>query len=122
MLADPFTIAANSPTPSLVMAIIKSDGYGSLRVDTGGNGYNLKINHSPNAKTGSKHYMQITQDKDSVNPYTSATQRVTASAALSIFVPPFGFTSTNIVDLVEALIDTLNDSEVTIARLVQNQS
>jgi len=122
VLADPFTIAANSPTPSLVFAMQKSDGYGSLRIDTGLNGYRLKINHTPNPKVGDKHYIQILQDKDSTNPYTSATQRVTATASLSIFVPPFGFSSTNMVDLVEALFDTILDSEVTIARLLTSQS
>jgi len=121
MLADPVTIAANAPTPALVFAITKSDGYGANRVDTGGNGYDLVVNHTP-GKSTSRHYVKITQSKDAVNPYTGATQRVSASVSVSVSAPTFGFTSANLVDLWEALVDTVNDSEVTMARILQNQS
>lgn len=121
MLADPVTIAANAPTPSLVFAITKSDGYGANRVDTGGNGYDLTISHTP-GKTTNRHYVKITQVKDAVNPYTSQTQRVQASVSVSVSSPTFGFTSANLVDLWEAIADTINDSEVTMARILQNQS
>lgn len=121
MLADPFTIAANAPTPSLVMAITRSDGYGSERVDTGSNGYKTVINHTP-GKNGDRHYVKLTQEKDAVNPYTGQTQRVVASVSVSVAVPSFGFTSANMVDLWEAIVDTINDAEVTMARILQNQS
>jgi len=121
MLADPFTIAANAPTPSLVMAITKSDGYGSERVDTGGNGYNTVINHTP-GKNGDRHYFKITLTKDATNPYSGLVQKQTASVSVSVAVPPFGFTTANMVDLWEALVDSINDAEVTMTRLLQNQS
>jgi predicted aspartyl protease len=56
MIADPVTVAAASPTPSLVLLVVKSDGYGSERVDTGGNGYTVITNHTKN-KAGSRHYV-----------------------------------------------------------------
>jgi hypothetical protein len=121
MLADPFTIAANAPTPSLVMAITRSDGYGSERVDTGGNGYSAKFSHTP-GKNGDRHYVQIVRTKDATNPYTGLTQKQTASVSVSVSGAAFGFTTAEMVDLWEAIVDTINDSEVTMTRILQNQS
>lgn len=124
MLVDPFTIAAASPTPQLVFGVIRSDGYGSERVDTGGNGYKCIINHQPgkNVQSGNRHYMQIAQTKNATNPYTTLVQSLTAHASLAIYVPPFGYTDAEMIALVKALTDTLADSEVTTARILQNQS
>jgi hypothetical protein len=122
MLPDPVTIAANSPTPSIVWGVIRSDGYGTERIDTGANGYGLVINHTPNAKTGNRHYLRITQTKDATDPYTGLTRKVSASVSVAVSDAPFGFTSANLVDLVELAIDTLNDSEVTITKFVGMQS
>lgn len=61
MLPDPVTIAAASPTPSLVFTIVKNDGYGSERKDSGGNGYTVITNHSYQKGGGDKHYIQTTQ-------------------------------------------------------------
>lgn len=121
MLVDPFTIAASAPTPALVFAIIRSDGYGSERIDTGGNNYALMINHDRN-RNGSRHYMKLTQTVDAVHPYTGLTVSKAAFASLSIQRPDFGFSDTDMVALVKALTDTLADSEVTSARLLQFQS
>lgn len=121
MLADPFTIAASAPTPSLVFAVIRSDGYGSERLDTGGNPYSLLINHDKN-RNGSRHYMKITQSVDAVSPYTGLTLKKAAFASLSIQRPDFGFSDGDMIALVKALTDTLADSEVTTARLLQFQS
>jgi hypothetical protein len=121
MLADPVTISASSPTPGLVFAIIRSDNYGSERVDTGGNGYSVVINHSK-GKTGNRHYVQMTVTKDATNPYSGLTQSVKASVSFSISRPPFGFTDTDMVALAKALSDFRDDSEVTTARLLQFQS
>lgn len=122
MLPDPVTIAAASPTPSLVFSVIKSDGYGSERVDTGGNGYSVTISHSKSPKTGNRHYVQMVQTVDATDPYSGATKSVRASVSLSITRPPFGFTDAAIVALRKALTDFLDDSEVTTAKLIQFQS
>lgn len=122
MLVDPVTIAAASPTPSLVLAVVKSDGYGSERVDTGANGYTVLINHSKPKGGGAKHYVQMTQTLDATNPYTGATQKQVASVSLTIVRPAFGFTDAAIVALAKALTDFRDDSEVTTARLIQFQS
>lgn len=121
MLADPVTIAANSPTPSLVLATIKSDGYGSERVDTGAHGYSVIINHTK-SKNGNRHYVQMTQSVDAVDPYSGLTKKQTASVSFSISRPPFGFTDAAIIALATALSDFRDDSEVTTARLIQFQS
>lgn len=121
MLPDPVTIAAAAPTPALVLAVIKSDGYGSERVDIGGNGYSLVINHQK-GKAVSKHYMQLVQTVDAVDPYTGLTKKQTASCSLTITRPSFGFTDAAIVALCKALTDTRDDSEVTTAKLIQFQS
>jgi hypothetical protein len=121
MLADPVTIAANSPTPSLVFALTRSDGYGSERVDTGGNGYYLTINHTP-GKNSNRHYIKLVQKQDAVNPYSGLTVPQEATVSLSISAPTFGFTDASLIALVQALIDTITDAEVTTANLLQNQS
>jgi hypothetical protein len=121
MLPDPVTIAAASPTPSLVFATIKQDGYGSERVDTGGNGYTVVINHTKN-KVGTRHYVQMTQSVDAVDPYSGLTRKQVASVSFTISRPLFGFTDAAIVALAKALTDFRDDSEVTTAKLIQFQS
>jgi hypothetical protein len=121
MLADPVTVAAASPTPSLVLAVVKSDGYGSERVDTGGNGYSVITNHQK-GKSVNKHYVQIVQSVDATDPYTGLVKKQTASCSLTITRPLYGFTDAAIVALCKALTDYRDDSEVTTARLIQFQS
>jgi len=122
MLVDPVTIPAASPTPALVLAITKQEGYGSERVDSGGNGYTVTTSHSKPKGGGSKHYVQMTQSLDATNPYTGATQKQVASVSLTIVRPAFGFSDAAIVALAKALTDYRDDSEVTTARLIQFQS
>jgi hypothetical protein len=121
MLVDPITIAANAPTPALVFAVVSFDGQGSTRMDVA-NSYGLKFNHSANAKTGERHYMQLTQTLTAVNPITGGNSIQVASASLSVSIPSFGWTAASKAALVQALIDTLNDSEVTIPKLIGFQS
>lgn len=122
MLADPITIAANAPTPSLIFKVVKADGYGSERRDAGGV-YSLVITHEDGkGKTANRHYVKISETKDAVNPYTGGTSKQTATVSLSVSRPAFGWTTANIVDLIEALMDTLNDAEFTPSNLVQFQS
>jgi hypothetical protein len=122
MLVDPVTIAAASPTPGLVFAITKSDGYGSERVDTGGNGYTVITNHSKPKGGGDKHYVQVTQTLNATNPYTGLTQKQTASVSMTIVRPAFGFTDAALIALAKLLSDYRDDTEVTTARLIQFQS
>lgn len=122
MLIDPVTVAAASPTPVLVLAVVKQDGYGSERNDTGGNGYTVITNHTKPKGGGSKHYVQMTQTLNAVNPYTGLTQKKVASVSMTINRPDFGFTDAQIVALAKALTDYRDDSEVTTARLIQFQS
>jgi hypothetical protein len=122
MLPDPVTVAARAPTPSLVFTTIKQDGYGSERVDIGGNGYNVVINHTPNKSKGNAHYVQMKQTKDVTNPYSLLVQKAEASVSIAIRRPAFGFTDADVVALVNALVDFVMDSEVTPGKLVQFQS
>ncbi|DAD50230.1 TPA_asm: coat protein [ssRNA phage Zoerhiza.1_5] len=122
MLPDPVTVTAASPTPQLVFSIIKQDGYGSERVDTGGNGYSVIINHSKSATKGTRHYVQMTQTVAATDPITGQTRNVVCSVSFSIARPSFGFTDAAVVALAKALTDFRDDSEVTTAKLVQFQS
>lgn len=121
MLPDPVTVAANSPTPELVLSVIRSDGYGSERVDTNGAGYAVIVNHTP-GKAGNRHYVKISQGVDAVNPYNGLTQKQSASVSLSISRPQFGFDDAEVVALIKALFDFVNDAEVTPLKIVQLQS
>jgi hypothetical protein len=122
MLADPVTVTAASPTPQLVLAVVKSDGYGSERVDTGGNGYTVITNHQRTKGGGDRHYVQMTLQVNAVNPYSGLTEKKTASVSFTINRPSFGFTDAAIVALAKALTDYRDDSEVTTTRLIQFQS
>lgn len=121
MLADPVTIAASSPTPSLVLSITKSDGYGSERVDSGGYGYVVTTKHD-RAKSGNRHYVQLAVTKDATNPYNALVQSQRCAVSFSIIRPAFGFTDADVIAAAKALTDYLADSEVTTARLIQFQS
>jgi hypothetical protein len=120
MLADPITVAASSPNPEIKLAIVNQDAYGTERRDTNNGGYSTKINHAK-LKDGDRHYLQLLLDKDVTDPYTSLVRRKQMSASISFTVPQ-GFTPTEAENLVKALVDTLNDSEVTSAKLLQWQS
>lgn len=120
MLADPITIAASSPNPELKLAIVNQDSYGTERRDLNDGGYSTKIQHAK-LKDGERHYIQLIQDKDVTDPYTSLVRKKQASCSLSITLPQ-GFTLTEGVNLVKALLDTVQDSEVTTAKLLQWQS
>lgn len=122
MLPDPVTVAAASPTPQLVFTIVKQDGYGSERVDTGGNGYTVIINHSRPKGGGDKHYVQMTQTVNATDPYSGLVKKQIASVSLTISRPSFGFTDAAMVALAKALTDFRDDSEVTTAKLLQFQS
>lgn len=120
MLADPITIAAAGSNPELKLAIVNQDSYGTERRDVNGGGYSSKITHAK-LKDGERHYLQLTLEKDVTDPYTSLVRKKQASASISFSIPQ-GFTSTEAENLVKALMDTVNDSEVTAAKLLQWQS
>lgn len=122
MLPDPVTIAAAAPTPALVFTIVKQDGYGSERVDTGGNGYTVTINHQRTKGGGDRHYVQMTQTVNATDPYSGLVKKQIASVSISISRPSFGFTDAAMVALAKALTDFRDDSEVTTAKLLQFQS
>lgn len=121
MLADPVTVTAASPTPVLVFALVRSDGYGSERVDTGGNGYTVITNHTK-GKNGNRHYVQMLVTVNATDPYSGLTRQQTCSASITISRPSFGFTDAAVVAIRKALTDYIDDSEVTTARLLQFQA
>lgn len=122
MLIDPVTIAAAAPTPALVFTIVKNDGYGSERVDTGGNGYTVITNHQRQKQGGDRHYIQMLRTVSAPDPITGLVRKQTASVSLTISRPSFGFTDADMIALAKALTDYRDDSEVTTARLLQFQS
>jgi len=121
MLIDPITVAADAPTPALTFAVVSWNGEGSERKDVANN-YGLKFSHSSNPKTGERHYMQLTQTLTAVNPLTGGNSIQTASVSLSVSIPSFGWTAAAKDALVKALLDTLNDGDVTISKFNQFQS
>ncbi len=122
MLADPVDIAAASPTPALSLAIVSSDGMGSVRTDTGDNGYTVTTNHTKQKGGGSKHYVQMTKSVVAPDPISGVNKTYIASCSLTIVRPLAGFTSAEMVALCKALTDYRDDSQVTTARLLQFQS
>lgn len=121
MLADPVAVAAATPNPAYSFAVVRSDGYGSVRKDVNGTDTEIVIQHTP-GKASKRHYVKITFAKDAVNPYTSQTQRVVASVSLSMTYPSFGFTDADKAAFYLALKSFIDDDQVGIARIVQMQS
>lgn len=121
MLTDPITVAANSPTPALSFAVIAFNGEGSQRKDVTNN-YDLSFSHSSSPKTGERHYMQLKQTIVAVDPITGGNASLQGSVSLSVSIPTFGWTAATKAALVQALLDTLNDSDVTIAKFLGFQS
>jgi hypothetical protein len=113
-------VAASSPNPELKLAIVNQDSYSTERRDLNDGGYTLKINHGK-LKDGERHYIQLLLGKDVTDPYTAVVRRKEASVSLSVSLP-VGFTSTEGVNLIKMLLDTIADSEVTTTKLLQWQS
>lgn len=120
-LPDPITVAPSTPNPEIKYSTIRFDAYGSERIDTNGGGYTLNINHTK-GKNGNRHYIQTVMTKDATNPYTGATVKQSASVSTSIARPLYGFSDADMVALHKAHTDTVADSEVTAAKLIQFQS
>jgi len=122
MLSDPITVAANSPTPALSLALVETVGFGSVRYDST-NKYGLSFNHSSPTSTTSneRHYMQLSQTVNATDLNGNVSVQ-TAKVSLSVTVPPLGWTQAQKVALVQALLDTLNDSDVTITKFLSFQS
>lgn len=121
MLIDPITVAAAAPTPALTFAVVSWNGEGSERKDVT-NGYGLRFAHSSNSKKGERHYMQITQTLTAVDPITGGNSIQTATVSISASFPAFGWTAAAKDALVKALLDTLNDGDVTITKFNSFQS
>jgi len=121
MLVDPVTVTAASPTPQLVLSIVKQDGYGSERKDAA-NGYTVITNHAYQKGGGDKHYLQMQKTVIAADPLTGVSRKQTASVSLTMVRPAFGFTDADFVALAKALTDYRDDSEVTTLKLIQFQS
>lgn len=121
MLVDPVPVAAAAPNPAYSFAVIKTDGYGSVRNDTLGSNVELTITHTP-GKGSTRHYVKLLFPKDAVNPYTGAIQRVNATISLAVSYPSFGFTDADKAAFWLALKSFLDDGDVTFARILQKQS
>jgi hypothetical protein len=118
MLPDPLALAANAPTPALNFAVIRSDGYGAERRDSGGL-YGLTINHST-SKNGDRHYLKISKTVDATNPYNDLVTPQSASISVSISRPPYGFDATAMEALYTAMTDAI--SEATFASVLNFES
>lgn len=121
MLVDPVTVVAAAPTPELKFSIISVNGTGTERVDTNGGGYTLLTQHTKTSKS-TRHYLQIQQTVNAVDPYSGLTKKQVASVSMTISRPLFGFTDAQMIALAKALTDYRDDSEVTTARLLQMQA
>jgi hypothetical protein len=120
MLTDPISVSADSPNPALSFVLIQQDGLGSQRRDPGGE-YALVVNHST-SKSGDRHYVKIVKTIDATNPFSGLVSPQSASVAVSISSPAFGFTSTDLVNLYKALVDTIASTDAGIDRIVGFES
>ena len=123
-LPDPITTAAFGTIPSITWGVVSREGAGSTRADFT-NGYFAKISHSdPVAGSGksARHYLQISQPKDVLDPATGLTRRLTATASISVSIPPNGWTTAEAGAFVDLLSVLIGDSEFTAVNFVKFQS
>lgn len=120
MLIDPIPVAASAPNPAYSWLRVRSDGYGAEYLDVG-TGNKLKITHET-TKAGARHYLQLVQTKDATDPYSGTTKKQVASVSVSLSIPSFGWTEAEAAALYKALVDTIADADVTINKILQNQS
>jgi hypothetical protein len=120
VLVDPLPIAASSPNPAYNFYVIKSDGYGSERRDTT-TGLILQIKHDRGTKND-RHYVNLSLTKDATNPYIGVVSKQTITASIAVNVPSFGYTETEAVNHIKALLDTLSDADFSTTKLLQFQS
>jgi hypothetical protein len=120
-LTSPIGVAAASPTPALTLSRVKADGIGAEYWDVP-NGYQLVFNHSTSPQTGERHYMKMSQTLNATSPYTGLVSKQTATVSISASFPAFGWDASTKAALVKALMDTLADSDVTVARFVAFES
>jgi hypothetical protein len=122
LFIDPIPVGASAPNPAYSFGMIKTDGYGSARRDAS-TGLELTFNHvKGNGKANDRHYMQLVKTIIATNPYTSLQQTQSLSASISITVPPFGFSETDVINHVKGLLDTLADADVTVTGLIRFNS
>lgn len=128
MFADPIAVAnvaATIPVPGFASSwsMIKNDGYGSERIDTLHPGlFSMVINHSA-GKTGDRHYVKLSRNNSTaVNPVTGLIQPQIATVSLAISKPAFGVTEAELLGLIDLLVSTLYDGDLTPTRLVRFES
>jgi hypothetical protein len=102
------------------MRVIRSDGYGSERRDDAGE-FSIVTTHQK-AKAYDRHYMKVVDEKQVTSPLTGLTSVQQATVSISVQVPKSGWTAAQQAALVNVLIDTLQDSEVTIAGFLNFQA
>lgn len=119
-IADPLAITAASPTPALSLAVIdRSKPYQADRQDAGGI-YSSSISHTA-AKNGSKrHYVKVTQTIVATSPVTGLDSVQTATASVSISIPPFGFDVAAQTALYELIDDVVRAA--TLAKILNMES
>lgn len=119
-VADPLLIVAAAPTPALSLAVTdRSKPFQADRRDPGGE-FAAVISHTQ-AKNGSKrHYIKVTDTKIATSPTTGQDSVQTASVSVSIAVPPFGFTDTQVTALYELIDDVVRAA--TLAKILNMES
>ena len=121
-LADPLVIAARAPTPALNLAVTDtSKPYETSRRDAGTNGeYTATISHQISKSGAARHYIRVADTKVALSPITNVNSNVSAAIALSISVPPFGFTTAQITALYALHMDVI--AAATLAKILNNES
>lgn len=122
MLPDPFTIPASAPTPELVMSVVSPAPKlnGTIRIDASGL-YKLTVTHEgivTPSKNGVRHVVRLEEAKDVTDPNTGLTRRASAFVAVT-FQFPVGWTNAQKAALYKAVVDTIADPEVTVAKILQ---
>lgn len=120
MLNDPIAVASTVYHPALNFDLIRTDGYGSERRDAAGL-YGLVINHST-GKNGDRHYVKITKTINATNPYNALVTPQSASVSISFSKPAFGFTNEDLSNLYVALINTIDDADAGIPKIINFES
>lgn len=118
MFTDPIACAGTTPVTSWKR--VRTDGYGAEYLDVG-TGITAIVNHTK-TKAGVRHYLQLAEKKQAVDPLTGTTKEVIATCSVSLFVPTFGWTEAQAAALYALLVGVIADGDVTINRIIQGES
>lgn len=124
MLTDPLVVSVDSSVTAAGTSQEScpknyAQGSKSVYAEAGGD-ISIEVSHQTTTAGRQRHLVKVQQKKIAADPYTAVNADVSATAHIVIDEPKFGFTDTELKDIVHRLVGLLTDANVD--RLLNNES